>query len=40
MRVKEALRVHQSRAFCGGTENIGREELDRLTGLYGLIILL
>jgi len=34
-----ALRVYQGRAFYDGTGELSREELDRLTGLYGLIVL-
>ena len=34
-----ALRVYQGRAFYDGTGEIDREELDRLTRLYGLIVL-
>lgn len=34
-----AVRVYQGRAFYDGTGDIGREELDRLTELYGLIVL-
>ena len=37
--LEEALRVYQGRAFYDNTGDIGREELDRLTGLYGLIVL-
>lgn len=34
-----ALRAYQGRAFYDGTDGIGREDLDRLTRLYGLIVL-
>lgn len=34
-----ALRAYQGRAFYDGTGELSREELDRLTGLYGLIVL-
>ena len=34
-----ALRVYQGRAFYDGTGEIGQAELDRLSELYGLIIL-
>lgn len=37
--LEEALRVYQGRAFYDGTGELSREELDRLTGLYGLIVL-
>lgn len=37
--LEEALRVYQGRAFYDGTGNIGREDLERLSGLYGLIVL-
>ena len=37
--LEEALRVYQGRAFYDGTGEIGREELERLSELYGLIIL-
>ena len=34
-----ALRAYQGRAFYDGTGELSREELDRLAGLYGLIVL-
>lgn len=34
-----ALRAYQGRAFYDGTGELSREELERLTGLYGLIVL-
>ncbi len=34
-----ALRVYQGRAFYDGTGDIGREELERLAALYGLVVL-
>lgn len=34
-----ALRVYQGRAFYDGTGDLSREELDRLTRRYGLIVL-
>lgn len=34
-----ALRAYQGRAFYDGTGELSREELERLSGLYGLIIL-
>ena len=34
-----ALRAYQGRAFYDGTGELSREELDRLTELYGLIVL-
>lgn len=34
-----ALRAYQGRAFYDGTGGLSREELDRLTALYGLIVL-
>ena len=37
--LEEALRVYQGRAFYDGTGELSREELDRLIGLYGLIVL-
>jgi len=37
--MEEALLVFQGRAFYDGTGDLSREELDRLAGLYGLIIL-
>ena len=37
--LEEALRVYQGRAFYDGTGDIAREELDRLTRTYGLIVL-
>ena len=37
--LEEALRVYQGRAFYDGTGGLSREALDRLTGLYGLIVL-
>ena len=37
--LEAALRVYQGRAFYDGTGDIGREDLDRLSRLYGLIVL-
>ena len=37
--LEEALRVYQGRAFYDGTGGLEREELDRLSRLYGLIVL-
>ena len=34
-----ALRVYQGRAFYDGTGGLSREELERLTALYGLVVL-
>ena len=34
-----ALRVYQGRAFYDGTGEIGQAELDRMSEMYGLIIL-
>ena len=37
--LEEALRVYQGRAFYDGTGDIGREELDRFSRTYGLVVL-
>lgn len=37
--LEEALRVYQGRAFYDGTGGLERPELDRLSRLYGLIVL-
>lgn len=37
--LEEALRVYQGRAFYDGTGELSREELERLTEWYGLIVL-
>lgn len=37
--LEAALRVYQGRAFYDGTGELSREELDRLTRTYGLIVL-
>lgn len=37
--LEEALRVYQGRAFYDGTGDLEREDLDRLTERYGLIVL-
>ena len=37
--LEEALRVYQGRAFYDGTGDLDRADLDRLSELYGLIVL-